>query len=534
MEKIRNKLAVIFAAVIVVFLAVSFILNISLMEAPFNSLTEEDATLSEFVKEVQDVYKADVEYKNSYININGLFARLTGRNTYNEVARLNNGMLTYISIPERDMDAYADGLIELDGFLADNGIEYVYVQCPNKSDINDTLLPVGVENYGNKNANILVDNLNRAGVDVIDLRPDIAGTVELVEKYFYNTDHHWNADASFYAYVKIVNMLKQKFPNAEFDESALLESSWERTVYEDWFLGSHGKRVGEYYAGVDDFIIYTPNFETNMSLYIPKHRKFYSGDFEKTLIREAYLDEPNYFEETPYCTYLGGDYPLVHHVNYNAKNDIKVLIFKDSFTLATQSFLSTQVREIDVIDPRYYTDSTLAEYVAASSPDIVITMINPSSFAARTYKDTGVAKAEQHVAEDTAKKLGTLKTIDVVAEDGKNYKNCILTDYMGDDGAYVLKPNTKYTLTIGGAELLKGKCDGFTVALFDHATQKVHLTYVFDFENVNEDGNYEWTFLTPELNSSRLKILVYAGLHGQTGGNTMRFTDLSITRWKAD
>ena len=326
-------------------------------------------------------------------------------------------------------------------------------------------------------------------------------------------------------------MLKTKFPDAKFDDNALLESSWTRTVYEDWFLGSHGKRVGEYFAGVDDFILYTPNFATDMSMYIPKHKSFTSGTFEETLVKSSYLDEPNYFDETPYCTYTGGDYPLVHHVNYNAKNDIKVLIIKDSFTLATQAFLSTQVREVDVIDPRYYTDMSIAEYVAASSPDIVLTMINPTSFQRKEYCNIATAGAVAMLNKTAEKPLGEIESIKVTSPVDKTNKNFVVTDYISDEGLYDLRGGEKYKLSIGDVKFNSGSGDGFTVALYYNVSGTIVGSYAFDLQNKSESGSYEWSFFVPKNSKAKYKLVVYAGLHGKTNGNAVEFEDVTLSRW---
>jgi hypothetical protein len=227
--------------------------------------------------------------------------------------------------------------------------------------------------------------LKNADTDVLDLRLTLTPDAESVEKYFYNTDHHWNTHGSFAAYGVILAYLREPFPMAPIDLSLADPKNWKQTVYEDWFLGSRGKRVGIYFGGVDDLTIYTPKFETQMSMYVPKHRAYTSGSFEDTVIKKEYLDAPDYFNENPYCTYIGGDYPLVYHKNDLAGNDLKVLLIKDSFSLPLQAFLSTAVRELEVLDPRYYNESTVTEYVVKSNPDIVLMAVNPSMFENECY-----------------------------------------------------------------------------------------------------------------------------------------------------
>ena len=78
MTKTQKLLAVIFAAVILAFLSISFLLNFSLAREPLSAFISGEIDLKEFTKQIQEVYKSDVDSKNSYININGLFARISG------------------------------------------------------------------------------------------------------------------------------------------------------------------------------------------------------------------------------------------------------------------------------------------------------------------------------------------------------------------------------------------------------------------------------------------------------------------------
>ncbi|MBQ8311089.1 MAG: hypothetical protein IJX80_08780 [Clostridia bacterium] len=396
--KIKENIGIfIFTAVIGGVLIIGSLMNIGLVQKPIERLGDSTIDFSQFVDEIKSAYVSDFSNKECFINLNGLFARITGRHVYNEVSVLENGMLDYETLKELDMTAFANSVIQFDAFLKENGIAFLYAQVPNKSDLQDTLVREGIDNYGNRNANELIGLLEKTDTEILDLRQSISATPELVEKYFYNTDHHWNTHGAFVAFGELLQYLNEMFPAENIDLSLADASNWSTEVYEDWFLGSRGKRVGIYFGGVDDLTIYMPNFETDMSFYVPKHREYYSGSFADAVIREKFLDAPDYFNENPYCAYIGGDYPLVHHRNELVENDLKVLIIKDSFSLPLQSFLSTAVKELDVLDPRYYTESTISEYVAVSQPDIVIMLINPSVLESSAYYHFGIPKEEEGI-----------------------------------------------------------------------------------------------------------------------------------------
>jgi len=386
--------AFIFATFSIVFLGGGFLINLGLLKSPTSRLMERKIDFSQFIDEVKGAYVSDFSYKENFINLNGLFARLTGRHVYNDVSKLKNGMLDYGAINKADVNELFNGIKEFHDMLKTQDIPFLYVQVPLKTDLQDALIRDGVDNYGNQNADALLGLLQRSDVETLDLRQSIAATPAEIEKYFYYTDHHWNTKGAFVAFGQILQYLNELFPEKHLDFTLADPSNWEIDVYEDWFLGSRGKRVGVYFGGVDDLEIYTPQFETEISLFIPKHGIEYHGSFENVIVRNDYLDKPDYFNENPYCAYIGGDYPLVRHENDLASNDLKMLLIKDSFSLPLQSFLSTAVSRLDVLDPRYYHDSTVLEYVERSMPDIVILAINPSVFEVSEYSSLAHERKE--------------------------------------------------------------------------------------------------------------------------------------------
>ena len=67
--------------------------------------------------------------------------------------------------------------------------------------------------------------------------------------------------------------------------------------------------------------------------------------------------------------------------NHKLEEGKKVLLLKDSFGLSTAPFLATAIRQLDVIDLRYFNGS-LERYVEESRPDIIVVMYNPKAITA--------------------------------------------------------------------------------------------------------------------------------------------------------
>lgn len=142
------------------------------------------------------------------------------------------------------ISALADEISNLSDYLSEQGVPFLYVQLPNKEPLSGQVFPVGAASYGNKRADSLLSQLSVEGVKVLDLRPQLIQTPEMTEQYFYKTDHHWNADGAFAAYQEILSCLHESFPEGNIDLTYAQADQWERHSIDDWFLGSHGKRVG--------------------------------------------------------------------------------------------------------------------------------------------------------------------------------------------------------------------------------------------------------------------------------------------------
>ena len=198
-----------FTIIIGAFLVLAFLLNFTLAIDPLKSLDDEDTTFKDFTGSVQKQYTSEFSMRNGFINLNGFFTKMVGKKTNNNVDKLKNNMLINSNIVKVDMSSLSSNINKLNAHLNDNGVKFLYVQLPMKMDKNNSLLRNGYVNFANENANNLLGGLDDS-VSYIDMRDYIASTPEQVEKYFYNTDHHWNAYGAFEAYGVILNYLKEE------------------------------------------------------------------------------------------------------------------------------------------------------------------------------------------------------------------------------------------------------------------------------------------------------------------------------------
>lgn len=372
---------------VLLFLGFFFVMNLKLVKEPVKQLAEDKISFREFVEAVKDEYTSDeFTEKSRFINLNGLFTRAVGQRESNDVVRLNNGMLCTV-VKEKSMKKQANAIAELAECVKEQNIPFLYVQAPYKEDKEDTLFPTGVTSFANENADELMKLLAKKKVKTLDLRPMLSETVEQINRYYFKTDHHWNFEGALVGFREVVKKIAEVFPEDVTDLTYTEPEQWESHTLPDWFLGSRGKRVGVYFGGVDDLTWYTPKFETDLVTSIPKHKKVYEGDFVTANLRQKYSTSKDYFGHNSYCLYIGGDYPLVQHKNNKPVSELKLLLIKDSYSLPLQSYLSTMFAEIDVVDPRHFTECSVAEYAEQTKPDLVLLMMNPSVFWTSGYKE---------------------------------------------------------------------------------------------------------------------------------------------------
>ena len=502
------------------FIGISAFVNRGIFTEPFLKFANNDISFSEMTDTISDKYTSDsLVWKNNYVDLNGLFARVTGKQDHNEVALMKNGMLT---LTDEDAKTFADqnnniaSLTEVNDYLSKEGVPFIYVQAPYKVPTDENILPAGIEIMMNDSADQLVQGLSAGGVETLDLRKYISSNTDQIKEYFYKTDHHWTPDGAFLAFdylmKKIENTLGQPLDKTYTDKTL-----WKRNTIDNWFLGYQGKRVGKLFAGTDPLIYYTPLFDTEMSCSITNHGEFYKGDFTKANIRDMYIKDRDFYGYNAYCVYIGGDYTLVEHRNKYAPNHQRILLIKDSFMLPLQAFLSTEFAEVDVVDPRYYDASSLYELIDWTKPDCVVMM--KTGKLTEPYIDWGMKE------KTSDEKEVLIKDFDIeLLPDSDNKNNSITVPI-------TLESGFTYQFSYDDMSLKSGNSDGVSVLLFDDTAQETVCQKIFDIEFCKEFDDRKWTFKIPELNEKHdYKLFVYAGVHGRTNDIGMVIDNISVSK----
>lgn len=332
---------------------------------------------------IEKPFDNNFEGKNFFITLNGAYQNLMGAREVNKRYKLDNGHLTYV-IGSYNMEEIAQNTIEFRDALSALHIPMVYVNTPFKIHQTDKQLPENILDYSNENANIFLEHLRKENVTTLDLRENIVEDNLDHYNMFYKTDHHWKAEAGLWAAGEISAFLSALDDDYSVEETILNPSSYTYEVHENIFLGSAGRRVGRLYAGMDDFTVITPNFETKLSFSAengPVHRE---GSFSDVfIVRDAlYPDDP--LTSNVYSTYCGSSFSQMELRNHGTESGPsctpkKLLLIRDSFSDVLIPFLSLGYEQLDVLDLRTF-EGNLMDYIERSCPDMVLVVYNPGAY----------------------------------------------------------------------------------------------------------------------------------------------------------
>ena len=517
-EEKQKRIHIIISLLAVLIIAIQAGLSWKLFWEPVQKLFSGNSGLVETAETITSNYISDLlPGKNWYITINGLFARLTGRRRYNKVTLMTNGMLsgdTDIANNWQSQATNTNLLVDFSSSLQEAGIHFLYIQTPVKEPLTETLLPGGLHDAENAEADDIIKRLNKAGVNTLDLRPLLSATREDVEKNFYCTDHHWNADGAILAYQKIIEEIAS-ITGRDFDLSSTQEAYWQRHEKENWWLGSRGKRVGPLYAGTDSLIWYTPVEKQEISCIIPSSNKLLYGGFSDACIREKYITSRDLFELSNYGVYIGTNYRMVNLRNRLAPNPYRILLLGDSFSLPIKAFMSTAFTEVDSIDPRHYTTSTIAEYISWTNPDFVIIVRHIPT-------EESIWGDEKHQIKEIS--WETVLQYDEIAMEASRKRNNVKKIDM------ILEPGKTYRVSFDDVVITEGDTKGVSLLLYDKWEKKVYWSTLLDIDYCQDQHEFSWVFFVPKgEGNERYELRLCAGLYEKTYGIGVTYKGMVVS-----
>lgn len=340
-----------------------------------------ESTVSEQIQTVNGQLGGHLTYRNNLIDLYSLVLRLNDTKIVEKsdtvVALSDTDMLcTEVDEIEEDyIDSISQDILRLQETALDNDAEFLYVYAPDKEYW--SILPEEVNNYSVQNHDALMRSCNQLGIQTFDLAQEMTKETATPEEWYYVTDHHWKAETGFWAHGQLCERLNEQY-GFSYDKSLTDINQYENRLYEDWFLGSSGKKVGRFFTprGVDDLDLIVPKFSTDLFVSIPPKNETRKGTFEETMLEFSQIEKKGYYSYNPYDVY---GFNVREKIIYNdqAVNDDTILMICDSYALSVYPFLALNTKELHIVDVRDYEwyegeKINLQEYIPQIHPDYVI------------------------------------------------------------------------------------------------------------------------------------------------------------------
>lgn len=341
----------------------------------------------------EDAYTDNLPLQMKWIELNGLWQRLAGKHFVEDIApdksvvKDEQGGLHFSGYWYLENSFVAEDLYDLlapfQQFLAEEEIPLYYIATPEKFIAGYTEFPPLVNNYLNENVDAFLSVLQSAGISTLDLRAMISENSLTKNQLFYRTDHHWTTATAFQGFCCLVAALEESWGwQLDADGVFCNIDNYTEITYENYFIGSQGRRVGKYYTGVDDFTLLIPQFDTSFRV-IDQEGNIKEGSYEECLLVEDYLTAEDVYTNR-YASFLGGDTGILTIENNNLPDGKHLLLLKDSFAAPLATFLASCVSSLTLIDLRYY-EGSVEDWVTKMEPDGVLFLYSSGSLAKEMF-----------------------------------------------------------------------------------------------------------------------------------------------------
>ncbi len=282
-----------------------------------------------------ETYLADhMPLRNALVSIEAYTALYTGRQVSEEIYCDAEGYL--VEAPVREAPEEIEKRVRRIAALGRNtGLTPYLLVIPSTGYVRNDMLPKPLAALYRDDA-ILTKLSERDGVRLVPIlnRFEAEG-----QRWFYRTDHHWNADGAFAAY--------EAYMRAAGHEPLSREAFTRREI--EGYSGSTQSRSALWLHRKDVLTLDEP-IGVDVSVTFSDREGTFTG-----LFFEEHLKEYDW-----YPIFLDGNHPVTVIENRNAPADApNLLLVKDSFGNSLAPYFVPSYRTIVMVDPRYHKQSVV-------------------------------------------------------------------------------------------------------------------------------------------------------------------------------
>jgi hypothetical protein len=280
------------------------------------------------------------------------------------VVQTEEGQLGYV-MDDTDISEALDNLIAFGLDMEEEGRNFIFFHTPTKYADS-----IPYTDYSDKYDKEVADTFSEYRLDRYDCGEALTELGMTECDIFYNTDHHWKPSTGILADKLLCEYLNDNY-GYDIDTSNFELDQYTAETYEGIFLGSLGRKTSRVYADTDDFVIYYPKYDTDLTVYLSFDDTTRSGTVQETLFDYTQLEGNSLYDMNAYEFYGYHNQALLKVHNNLVNDGSHILLLKTSFANCMIPYLAAAVEDLEAIDLRYFSGS-IRSYIEETDPDLVI------------------------------------------------------------------------------------------------------------------------------------------------------------------
>ncbi len=383
----KRIISLVFLSIVFVFSLMTLYTSRESIKYIVKNTSAANNNVQDFSSNINKVLKNYFWHKNVIINFYGLSERLLGKRASNDRRYYRDSSnIMHIDRGVHDFGSFYKDVNWLSEYCKEKRIPLVINQVPEKGIFGDTYSKLVdsecTTNYIGRLKEIAISN-NNIYVNAFDL----PGNNNLLDTdIFFKTDFHCTTLAELTELSEIVNQLQ--FCGVKFYKPEIVLDFDNSENYENFtrkFIGNLSSQYGKFYAGTDSFVYYVPKYETDMQRINKWGVVYKSGKFTDSMLNGLSVDSKNW---KYYVTdYLNWPEPYLEIYNNLAENAPNILVFIDSQSMRTVTYLSLMCSNVTVLDPRYFNENNnYFDKIKDKAYDAVIVFATCDLYRGLTYE----------------------------------------------------------------------------------------------------------------------------------------------------
>ncbi|WP_078555878.1 DHHW family protein [Alkalihalobacterium alkalicellulosilyticum] len=259
-------------------------------------------------------------------------------------------------------------------------VEFYFAFSAHKNTVLQHKYPDFITNYDLASREYFLENLS-GSYQVIDLYSYFTKmfNMDVLEGFYFKTDHHWNMDGAFHGYQYIIESISET--SLTFKEKPYQNDDFKKECTEQtFFSGSRNRNLYLMFDGTkEEACIFVPNYDFAQFDVRTTGKRGKFDDFSKVYavgIKEDYMD---------YSTLFTGDYAELKFTFPENTDKPNLLVIKDSYVNPVVHLIAQHFHHTYYVDPRHYRGS-ISEYIDDNKIGMVLFVYNDTNVSGEMYE----------------------------------------------------------------------------------------------------------------------------------------------------